>query len=288
LKDRKAALLLTILAGVLWGTSFPAIKIGLLLVNPYIFVSLRMLLASLSVLLINYATKTLDISLAKERLVWYLGLLNGVAYLVQYLGMSFTTASKSSLFVNLSAVWVAVLSRLVLKEVFPKKKMLGIASGLTGVFLISTNLSLVKLTQGMIIGDGLVLLSGVLWSFFIVYNKKVIDAYNVIQFMPWLFLATALPLIPLIFVSNGSSLLNLPNEVWILIVYTAIFCWLIPYYLWSKELKHISPAASTVILLTEVIVAIAISFLLLGESFTTISGIGASLIFLAILLVSIS
>jgi drug/metabolite transporter (DMT)-like permease len=247
-----------------------------------------MLLASLSVLLINYATKTLDISLAKERLVWYLGLLNGVAYLVQYLGMSFTTASKSSLFVNLSAVWVAVLSRLVLKEVFPKKKMLGIASGLTGVFLISTNLSLVELTQGMIIGDGLVLLSGVLWSFFIVYNKKVVEAYNVVQFMPWLFLATALPLTPLIFVSNGSSLLNLPNEVWILIVYTAIFCWLIPYYLWSKGLKHISPAASTVILLTEVIVAIAISFLLLGESFTTISGIGASLIFLAILLVSIS
>lgn len=237
MKDRKAALLLTILAGVLWGTSFPAIKIGLLWVNPYVFVSLRMLLASLSVLLISYATKTLDISLAKERLVWYLGLLNGVAYLVQYLGMSFTTASKSSLFVNLSAVWVAVLSRLVLKEVFPKKKMLGIASGLTGVFLISTNLSLVELTQGMIIGDGLVLLSGVLWSFFIVYNKKVVDAYNVVQFMPWLFLATALPLTPLIFVSNGSSLLNLPNEVWILIVYTAIFCWLIPLLSLVKRIE---------------------------------------------------
>ena len=288
LKDRKGALFLTILAGVLWGTSFPAIKIGLTFVDPYMFVFLRMFLASVLVLLISSVTKTLDVSLAKERLVWYLGLLNGFAYLIQYLGMNSTTASKSSLLVNLSAVWVAVLSWLVLKERFSTKKMLGIVSGLIGVFFISTNLNLLELTQGMIIGDGLVFLSGILWSFFIVYNKRVIDAYNVIQFMPWIFLATTLPLTPFIFLSNNFSLLNLSAEAWIAIVYTAIFCWLIPYYLWLKGLKHISPVASTVILLTEVIVAIAVSFFFLGETFTMISGIGASLIFLAIIFVSIS
>ncbi len=288
LKGRKGALLLTILAGVLWGTSFPAIKIGLIFVDPYRFVFLRMFLASVLILLISSVTKNLDVSLAKERLVWYLGLLNGFSYLIQYLGMSFTTASKSSLFVNLSAVWVAVLSWLVFKERFSKKKMLGIVSGLIGVFFITTNLSLLELTQGMIIGDGLVLLSGILWSFFIVYNKKIIDAYNAIQFMPWIFLATTLPLTPFIFLSNILSLMNVSAEAWIAIVYTAVFCWLIPYYLWLKGLKHISPVASTVILLIEVIVAIAISFFFLDEPFTMISGIGASLIFLAIILVSIS
>jgi drug/metabolite transporter (DMT)-like permease len=288
LRDRKGALFLTILAGVLWGTSFPAIKIGLMSVDPFMFVFLRMFLASVLVLLISSVTKSLDVSLAKERLVWYLGLLNGFAYLVQYLGMSATTASKSSLLVNLSAVWVAVLSWFVLKERFSKEKMLGIVSGLIGVFFITTNLNLLELTQGMIIGDGLVFLSGILWSFFIVYNKKIIDAYNAIQFMPWIFLATTLPLTPFIFLSSNSSLLNLSDEAWTAIVYTAIFCWLIPYYLWLKGLKHISPVASTIILLIEVIVAIAVSFFFLGETFTMIAGIGASLIFLAIILVSIS
>jgi len=288
LKDRKNALFLTILAGVLWGTSFPAIKIGLAFVDVYTFVFLRMSIASALVLLISSLTKNLDLSLAKERIVWYLGLLNGVAYLIQYLGMSFTTASKSSLLVNLSAVWVAVLSWLVLKERFSKKKTLGIASGLVGVFFVSTNLNLLELTQGMITGDGLVFLSGILWSFFIVYNKKIVDAHNAIQIMPWIFLATTLPLTPFILLSNTSSLLNLSAEAWTAILYTAVFCWLIPYYLWLKGLKHISPAASTVILLTEVIVAITISFFFLGETFTMISGIGASLIFLAIILVSIN
>lgn len=288
MKDRRNALFLTILAAVLWGTSFPTIKVGLTFVDPYKFVFLRMSLAFLLLLLICSGTKNLDVSLAKERSVWCLGLLNGVAYLAQYLGMSSTTASKSSLLVNLSAVWVAVLSWLILKERISEKKMLGIASGLTGVFFITTNLNPHELTQGMIIGDGLVFLSGVLWSFFIVYNKSIIEAYNAIQFMPWIFLATTLPLIPFVFLPSRFSLLNLSIEAWIVILYTAIFCWLIPYYLWLKGLKHISPVASTVILLTEVIVAIVISFFLLGETFTVISGMGASLILLAIILVSVS
>ena len=140
MKDRRGALFLTILAGVLWGTSFPAIKIGLEFVDPYMFVFLRMSLASALALLIVFLTKNLNVSLAKERLIWYLGLLNGFSYLIQYVGMNYTTASKSSLLVNLSAVWVAVLSWLILKERFSKKKMSGIALGIIGVFFVTTNL----------------------------------------------------------------------------------------------------------------------------------------------------
>jgi len=201
--------------------------------------------------------------------------------------MNYTTASKSSLLVNLSAVWVAVLSWLILKERFSKKKMSGIVLGVIGVFFITTNLNPLELTQGMILGDGLVFLSGITWSFFMVYNKRMVDAYNLIQYMPWFFFATTLPLIPFIPFSSNISLPNLSTEAWLIIIYTAAFCWVIPYYLWSRGLKRISPATSTVILLIEVIVAITISLFLLSESFTLISGIGAFLILLAIILVSI-
>jgi drug/metabolite transporter (DMT)-like permease len=286
LKDKRSALFLTVLAGVFWGTSFPTIKIGLGFVNPYTFAFLRMLIASVLVLVISYATDNLTVSFARERLVWYLGLLNGLAYLIQYVGMRYTTASKSSLLVNLSAVWVPALSWLVLKERFSKKILLGIVSGLAGVFLVTTNLNLLEVAQGTILGDGLVSLSGIFWSFFIVYNKKLVDTHNALQFMPWIFVATTLPLIPFVLIPNNFVLLKLSLGPWIIIGYTAVFCWLVPYYLWVRGLKEMSPAVSTVILLIEVIVAIIISFFFLGETFTIKSGIGAVLIFLAIILVT--
>ncbi len=287
MKATKNALLSTIIAGALWGTSFPAVKIGLAFADPYVLVFLRMFLATILVTMISYATNNLSVTLAKERLVWYVGLLNGFAYLTQYVGMGYTGASKSSLLVNLSVVWVAVLSWLVLRESFSKKKTMGIFSGLGGIFLITTNLNLHELTRGSIMGDGLVLFSGILWSFFILYNKKIVDTYSAFQFMPWLFFATTLPLALAIPLFSNLFSLNLSNEAWLTVVYTAIFCWLVPYYLWSKGLRHFSPAASTIILLTEVIVAIAISFFLLGETFTIISWIGTFLVSLAIILVSV-
>jgi DME family drug/metabolite transporter len=139
----------------------------------------------------------------------------------------------------------------------------------------------------MLFGDIMVLFAGIGWSFFIVYNKKFIDdAENSFQFMTWVLFVTVLPLIPFIPLSNNVSL-NLPVEAWVAVAYTAIFCWIIPYYLWLKGLEQISSVTSTIVLLTEVVVATVISYFILGEGFTLISGAGALLISLAIILVSL-
>jgi drug/metabolite transporter (DMT)-like permease len=138
----------------------------------------------------------------------------------------------------------------------------------------------------MIWGDLLVLLSGIIWAIFTVYNKKFItDSANTFQFMAWILFITVLPLIPFISFSNNPSL-NLPVEAWIAVGYTAIFCWIFPFYLWLKGLKYISLVTSTIVLLTEVIVAVIISTILLNEILTIVSIIGALSIALAIILVS--
>jgi drug/metabolite transporter (DMT)-like permease len=285
LNEIKKALFFTVLSGILWGSSFPAIKIGLKFIDAYMFAFLRFFSASVIMFIILLVTRNFDFKFAKRR-VWFLGILNGFSYLLQYVGMTFTAASKSSLLVNLTAIWVAIISWLVLKERFGNKKLLGIIVSILGVFLITTNLNFLELTKGMFLGDILVLFSGIGWSFFITYNKKIIaDAGKALQFTSWVLFATVLPLIPFIPLSSNLSL-NLPIEAWIAVAYTAIFCWIVPYWLWLKGLKHISSTTSTVILLTEVIVAIIISYFMLGEGFTLISGTGALLILLAIVLVS--
>ena len=282
----RKAVFLTVLSGVLWGSSFPAIKIGLKYIDPYMFVFLRFFSAAIIMFIILLFTRKLDIKFANKK-IWGLGILNGVSYLLQNVGISFTAASKSSLLVNLTAVWVAIISWFLLKERFGKKKLLGILLSIISVFLITTNLNFSELTQGMLLGDILVLSSGVGWSFFIVYNKKYIDdAENSFQFMAWVLFITVIPLIPFIPLSSSVSL-NLPIEAWFAIAYTAIFCWIVPYSLWLKGLKHISSVTSTVVLLTEVVVAIVISYFMLDEVFTLISSAGALIILLAIVLVSL-
>jgi drug/metabolite transporter (DMT)-like permease len=286
LDNKKKAIILTIIAGVLWGSSFPAIKIGLKYIDAYMFVFLRFLLASIIMFFALLLYKKIDFEFGKKKIIWFLGLINGIAYLLQYVGMGFTTASKSSLLVNLSAVWVAILSSFILKERLGNKKTIGVVFGILGIFLITTNLNFSTLSQGMIWGDLLVLSSGIIWSVFIVYNKKFIkDTENTFQFIAWILFITVLPLIPFVSFSSNPSL-NLPVEAWIAIGYTAILCWIVPTYLWLKGLKYISPLTSTIVLLTEPIFAVIISAFLLNEMLTIVSVIGAISILLAIVLVS--
>ena len=88
-------------------------------------------------------------------------------------------------------------------------------------------------------------------------------------------------------VLSGPGFFDLSGWAWLAIVYTAIVCWVIPYYLWLEGLKHLSASTSTVLLLSEIVVAVIASIVVLKEPITIFSSIGAFFIVIAIALVSL-
>jgi len=283
---KKKAVLFTILAGFLWGTSFPSIKIGLQYMTPFAFVFWRFLIATLTMFSVMLITKNFSFNFNNKRLILILGIINGAAYLLQYVGMVQTLAFASSLFVNLSVVWVALLSPVILKERLGGKKVAGVLVSLLGVVLITTNLDFGSVGTIDVFGNLAVIIAGALWAIFIIYNKPLVEeTNNLFQSMTWILLFTMIPLLPMAAVSI-ENVFELSWNAWLAIIYTAIMCWVVPYYLWLKGLKNISPVSSAIVLLTEIIVAAAISTIFLGESLTVLSGIGAVFIIIAILLVS--
>ncbi|HMK94924.1 MAG TPA: DMT family transporter [Candidatus Limnocylindrales bacterium] len=282
---RAKAVFLTILAGVLWGTSFPAIKIGLSYVDTYLFVFLRFLLASALMLLIMVSAKKITFPVKEKKLILFLGIANGAAYLLQYVGMTSASATVAALFINLSAVWVALLSPRLQGETLGRRKILGVLAALTGVIFVTTNLDF-SMLNGQLIGDLLLVTSGIVWAFFIIYNKDlVMKSHNTLQSLTWVLPVTLLPMVPFA-LPSANEVTALPIQAWLAIVYTAVMCWIVPYYLWLEGLKHISASTSTILLLSEILVATAISYVLLNETLTLISVVGASLIVIAIVLVS--
>jgi len=85
----------------------------------------------------------------------------------------------------------------------------------------------------------------------------------------------------------GPGFFALDGWAWAAIVWTAIVCWVLPYYLWLEGLKHLSASTSTILLLSEIIIAIVASIVVLREPVTIFSTIGAFLIVIAIALVSV-
>ena len=286
--QKSKAVVFTILAGVLWGTSFPIIKLGLATIDPFAFVFWRFLFASVALLVVMQLLGKLKFKIMGKKLFVFLGIVNGSGYLLQYVGMNYTTTAKAALFINLSAMWVALLSPRLLGEGFYRKKIAGVLFGLVGIIFVSTSLDFSGLSGGQLIGDVMLLVSGVAWALFMIYNKKLIrgSASAVFQSMTWVLVLTLLSIVPFT-VLAGARLFDLSGMAWAAIAYQAIVCWVLPYYLWLEGLKHLSASTSSVLLLSEIVVAVVASVVVLKEPVTVFSTIGAFFIIIAIALVSV-
>jgi len=287
LSQRNKAVFFTILAGALWGTSFPIIKIGLGSTDPFAFLFWRFMVSSAALVAVMLLLRKLEFKKADTKLLVFLGLANGAGYLLQYVGMNYTTAARAALFVNLSAMWVALLSPKLLGEHFSKTKIVGVLFGFAGIVFVSTNMDFSSLFGGQIAGDLMLLLSGIAWALFMVYNKRLLmnSTSATFQSMTWVLIFTLISIIPFSFLA-GSKFMALTPFAWFAVFWTAIVCWVIPYYLWLEGLKHLSASTSTVLLLSEIVIAVVLSILILKEPVTVFSTIGAFFIVIAIALVS--
>jgi len=69
-------------------------------------------------------------------------------------------------------------------------------------------------------------------------------------------------------------------------LYLAIACTTVAYYLWAYGLKRLTATSSSIILLLEIVAGLAVSFALLGEGLNSYAIVGAAFIIGAIVLVS--
>ncbi|WP_455284772.1 DMT family transporter [[Eubacterium] cellulosolvens] len=276
------------LCGLFWGTSFVAMKIGLDYVDPYSFAFLRLFTAFVFSAAFLFIAERPRVSMLRDRSIWALGVLNAGAFVLQYVGLAYTTATRTALIVNANVTLTALLSWKVYHESMGFGKLLALPTAILGVFLLVTGGDLSSLSGGQATGDLLVLLAGVVWSFFLVLNKGMVSKkeVNVPQMVVWVMLVTALAMVPFAGFLGDVGRTAVPWQGWVAVAYTAVFCTVIPYQLFAKAQRSVTVTFSSLVLLIEVIVAAVSSTLILGEQFALGSGLGAVLVCASIVLAS--
>src|SRR5881397_1506464 len=251
----RADYLLVIAAGVIFGTSFPAIKLTVGVsgdVDPLLLTFLRLSIGAGSGLLFLLLRRRFALSVFRNPYVWLLGALNTIGFDLQHLGQVYTTASKTALLVDVNVVFIAIFMVAVYRERMTWRKALGIALGLGGVAVLTTRLDPTFLQQGEFVGDLLVFLAGVVWAVFVLDFKEMID--------------------------RGGDYLAL--SVGALTTFP-------PIAIWARSIRVISPTVAAILLLTEVAIAAALSILFFGEPFGVLFAVGGLLVLAGIVVASL-
>src|SRR3989449_1389622 len=268
---------LVLLASVLWGTSFPGSKLTVGTVDPLFLTFARMAIGALLGMTVLAAMHRLDRRVFREPLVWVLGAINAVGFELQNEGILLTTASKTALLVNVTGVIIPVLMVLFFREAMTRLKITGILIGTFGVVVVSTKFDLASLAGGQFAGDVLVFVAGVVWAFYVVGAKRMVDRGGDYVALTAGILATTavLAAIPLFFVgwplpTNGRG--------WLGIAYLGLVPTFTPLVLYVASMRTISPTISGLLILLEVVVAAVLSFLFLRDPLGPYTLAGGALI----------
>jgi drug/metabolite transporter (DMT)-like permease len=281
----RGGLTATLLAGLLFGTSVPVIKLGLNFIPPETFVTLRFSIASAVIVLLLSRRDWFQRELFRSKQIWIIGFINALGYVLQFQGQLITSSSNAALIISTAALMIPVLSLILVHEKIGKGKITGVFSGFVGIVLVVTRGQLVSLGSSELIGDFLILGTAVTIALVFVLSKDLVEKKGGRAVTGGIILVTALLLLPTVPFDRSPSI-DLAPIAWFYVIFLASFATVAAYYFFMKGLESISATVSSIILPIEVVVAVILSVIIFNDPFNVYSGTGALLIIAGVALIS--
>lgn len=276
----------TLLAGLLFGTTVPVIKLGLNSnIPPNLFLELRFAIASVLILILLRNRGWVQWSIFKARPVWIVGLINAAGYVTQFEGQALTSSSNAALIISTAALMIPILSLAYTHEKMAPRKIVGVVSGFTGTALVVTRGTTLSLASSEVAGDLLIVFTALTIALVFVLSKKIVVKEGGKPVTGAILLLTSLLVLPEVPLDQNLTI-NLSPTGWLCVAYLSTFATVGAYYFFMKGLENVTPTVSSIILPIEVIVAVILSVLLFNDPFNLYSLAGATLIITGVALVS--
>jgi drug/metabolite transporter (DMT)-like permease len=262
---------------VVWGGSFIASRLGLDGLYPVELATLRFAIAApllLLVTLIVAGPRSLYVA-PKDLPVLIVMAMTGVTlqYIVQFVGMTYTSVTNTALLINMGTFFVIIPSALFLKEKLSADNALGVIIAFLGAVLVATRGDLSF--SLMLLGDGLILICAAMWAVYILIGNKLAGKYSVLTQLNWIFMIGFLCLIPFYLITPHHALASFSILSWECILYLAIFCSIVAYFVFNDAIIKIGPSKTAIYQYLEPFFAIIFAILILSEPLSPAIVVGA-------------
>lgn len=285
--SQRPGVLYTAIAGILFGTSVPLIKLGLAYTPPDVFVALRFSIAASIVLALPSRREWIRPGILRTRQLWIVIIINAAGYILQFQGQRLTTSSNAALIISTAALMVPVLALIYGSEKLGLREIVGVGAGFLGTGLVITRGASLSVAASELLGDFMILGTAVTIALIFVLSKPLIETHGARPVAGGIIVLTTVLLLPASLLDIGLPF-NPTTVVLFYLVFLAVFATVGAYYFFTKGLETVSPIVSSIILPIEVIVAVALSVVIFGDPFNIVSGTGAVLIVTGVILVSAS
>lgn len=238
---------LLLITTFIWGWTFIIVKWSVATIDPYLFIFYRFFLALIVLCAIFHA---------KIRANWktclkpgtILGVLLGLTFFAQTLGLKYTTVSVSGFITGLNVVLVTVFTAIIQKRPPQKPVLWGIVAATVGLFLVTYKGSLAFQK-----GDLLTLVCAIICALHVVYTERFAKGISasvltIIQFMTITVLSA---LAFLLFGQTRGPLFQFSSFQWLSILYCGLLATALAFLFQTKAQQKIHSFRAAILLAME-------------------------------------
>ncbi len=285
-KNKKVFALAAIIITVLfWGYSFVSTKIVLNELPPITIAFFRQVIAAV-ILVIFLLIKKLFVRMpVKDVLLLAASSFFGIVlyFLFENMGLKYTTASNGSIIVAAVPIFTLVTESLFYKFKITSRVITCVVVSVIGVFLVIFEKGL-NFSSGTTKGNLLMIGAMVVWVIYTIICKSFAGKYKGIVITAYQMIAASILFIPFIIPEidkwHGISAYSAGN-----LLYLAIFCSALAYYLYNFSVKTLGATVSSMFLNLIPVVSIIGGVMVLNESVSLIQLGGMVLIMLSLIFV---
>ena len=211
-------------------------------------------------------------------------------FMAQYLGIQFAGASVAAILVCLlSPIIISFYSLRIFKEKLTRRNVLGLGIASAGTLAVigGGTLNMQGSSMSFVAGSLILLATPFMWAAYTLLGKRMMKKYDPFLVVAYVNILGALCLVPFSLAENSfSKILALNFNEWSAVLYLAITCSLIGYFIWFKVLSQTKAATASSFLFAEPLITVIFAAAFIQEQITLFTIIGGLLIFGGVFLVA--
>ena len=267
----------------LWGINPPIMKLGLEWVPPILYNTIRMAFAC-TCALVAFRISGQYRPMARGDMWELVKLSCGGFFVFQLfftLGVQRTTGGNASLLLGMLPIWIAIIHKICGIEEISRRMFAGIMLSFLGIlFLVLGSGKEMSLASDHLIGAVFLIIAQVGYAYFTVFSKPLIGSYSHYQTTAFVLVVNTL-LFCLISLPDLLSIdwQAVPVYGWISTAYSGIFAIAVGNFLWIWGVSHVGSAKAALYNNIAPAFAIVTGYILLGETFGLLQGLGTAVTF---------
>ena len=271
MSKRTRAEIFLLLITLIWGSTFVVTKFVLLDAGPFLYTSLRFLIAT-AIFGIIFAKRLRRINKNSALKGAILGFLLFIGFATQTVGLLYTTASKSA-FITGMMVAFTPLCQMVIERKPPRiGNLIGVAIVVAGLYFLTSPSG-----SQFNVGDGLTVVCAISFAIYIVYLDAFSQECDEVHLTFMQFAVTAvLAALFLVFFEDFHLLVTPRFAAGVL--YLAIFATVIALFVQARFQKDTTPTRSAIVFSVEPVVAAVVAWIVLSEHIGEYGILGGGLI----------